>query len=188
MQTYTLRAATASDLPSLTHLANEYIYERLSESERAMGFLTGRFDLPAIEKMVNSATSIVACVDKELVGFVINSKLTAAEYPPLLQAMIQIFPELHYQGRPLTAYKYFFYGPVLVSKSHRGNSLLSRMFRQTIAFLQHQFELGIAFIHIHNHHSLNIHTNYLGQEVVGQFSFQTDIYHILVFPLADSGK
>jgi hypothetical protein len=185
METYTIRVATVADVPAITDLANQYVWDKLSEADRQQGFLTGRFEMPAMKTMMESAPSLVAQHQQEIAGFVINSKLLPEAYPPLVQNMAQKFPDLLYRNLPLTTYKYFFYGPVLVSKFHRGKSLLPLMFHKTKELLRDRFEIGIAFIHEHNQHSLQIHTERLGLEVVGQFSFHLNNYHILVFTVSD---
>jgi hypothetical protein len=183
MEEYLIREATENDVAEITELANSYVYDKLSASERKSGFLTGRFELNAMRKLLASATSLVAVYRQELVGFVINSKLPDENYPPLVQTMIQKFPEVYYQNRPLTSYHYFYYGPVLVSKSHRGKGLLPRMFRLTQKLFCGKYDVGVAFIHTQNQNSLNIHTQNLGMEVIGQFSFDANDYYILVFPV-----
>jgi len=183
MQEYLIREATESDLAGITALANCYVYDKLSAVERSAGFLTGRFEVNAMRKMVTSATSLVAIYQQQLVGFVINSKLPHPEYPPLIQAMAQKFAAINYQNKALTNYHYFYYGPVLVSEPHRGKGLLTRMFGQTQKLLCGKYSIGVAFIHTQNQNSLHIHTHNLGMEVVGQFSFDENNYHILVFPV-----
>lgn len=188
MTAYTIRNATNKDLVAITALANRNVFDKLSPADREAGFLTGRFELPAIKKMVASATSLVALFGSEIAGFVINSKLPPNEYPPLVKAMIRKFPELHYRDLPLTAYSYFFYGPVLVNKRHRGQGLLTRLFRKTQESLCGRYEIGLAFIHEQNHHSLTIHTHHLGLEILGQFSFNSENYHLLVFPIVNNAS
>ncbi|GEO07202.1 acetyltransferase [Adhaeribacter aerolatus] len=181
MKAYLIRRASEADVPGITDLANKYVYDKLSVADRTGGFLTGRFEQPAIIKMINSANSLVALYHQEIVGFALNSRLPAEDYPPLVQNMIVKLSEITFQHRPLTAYSFFFYGPVLVSKHHRGQGLLSQMFRRTQDQNQQNFQLGLAFIHEQNQHSLNVHTQTLGLEVVGQFTFEDHQYYILVF-------
>jgi hypothetical protein len=181
IEEYLIRTATTADVAAITDLANHNTYSELSATEREEGFLTGRFEQPAVSQMVDAALSVVACYKQELAGFVINSNLPAAAYPPLVQTLALKLPEINYQNKPLAAYRYFYYGPVLVSQPHRGRGLLTRLFNYTRGLLRSRFDLGIAFIHAQNRNSLDIHTHHLGLKVVGQFLFAKSDYFILVF-------
>lgn len=177
----TIRLAQPADAPALAELANQHTYQRLDEEGRKNGFLTGSFSAPALQAMLASVPGQVAEHGGELVGFVINSRLSPERYPALVQEIMALLPELHYQQRALTTYRWFFYGPVLVKPAYRGRGLLKQLFQANQRTLAGQFELGIAFIAAENTASLHLHTHKLGLEVVGQCFHQGTAYAILAF-------
>jgi hypothetical protein len=179
-----LRVATATDAPALADLANRYTFQNLTEEEREGGFLTGSFTAAALQAMLTSVPSQVALHDQEVVGFVINSKLAAEQYPSLVKEISALLPSLFYRQLPLTQYQWFFYGPVLIRKEYRGQGLLLELFEANKQELRSRFELGVAFIAEQNSASLQLHTQKLGLEIVGRIVFQGAPYAILVFPLA----
>jgi len=181
MSTFTLRAASPADAPSIADLANHYTYQRLSSEERQGGFLTGSFAVPAVRAMLALVPGQVAYQQGELAGFVLNSWLAPTQYPPLVQVICALLPSLTYRQRTLADYRCFFYGPVLVHRAYRGQGLLAQLFEANRTELRGRFDLGIAFIAEENTTSLHVHTQKLGLEVVGSLNFQGATYSIVVF-------
>lgn len=183
MHALTLRGASPADAPAIAELANRYTYQQLSNTERQSGFLTGSFTVPALHAMLASVPGQVAYQADELVGFVINSRLAPAQYPPLVQAICALLPGIFYRQRALPDYRWFFYGPVLVRPDYRGQGLLQRLFAASRAELAGRFEVGIAFIAEENAASLRVHTQKLGLEQVGSLEFLGTPYALLAFPV-----
>jgi len=185
MESIELRTAQPTDAPAVAALANQHTYQHLTEDARAGGFLTGTFTAPALAAMLASVPGQVAYDHGELLGFVVNSRLPQERYPPLVQEIIALLPTLFYRQRPLAEYRWFFYGPVLVQPAHRGRGLLRRLFRANQRALAGRFDLGIAFIAQENTVSLQVHTQRLGLDVVGEVQFRGATYALLVFPVGD---
>jgi hypothetical protein len=136
-----------------------------------------------MRSMLLSAPSIVAYNQADLAGFIINSKMPAPQYPPLVQEIIKLLPALTYWGKPLNQYNYLFYDPVLVAKNYRQMNLLTRMFQLNKAQLTPNYNLGIAFIDQANKASLLAHAK-IGLEIVGELITNAHTLNILVFPLS----
>jgi hypothetical protein len=181
MHEFEIRMASAADAPALADLANQHTYQHLDETARQGGFLTGSFAGPALQAMLASAPGQVAYQGQELAGFVINSCLEPARYPPLVQQISLLLPSLLYRNLPLTQYRWFFYGPVLVQPKYRGQGLLRQLFQASQRALAGRFDVGIAFIAEENTASLRLHTQKLGLERVGGLVFEGTAYAILVF-------
>ncbi|UOG77592.1 hypothetical protein MTX78_24565 (plasmid) [Hymenobacter tibetensis] len=185
MSEIALRIATVADAPALANLANQYTFQQVSEVERENGFLTGSFSAVAMQAMLTSVPSQVAFHNQELVGFIINSKLPAERYPPLVKEICALLPTFFYHQLPLTQYRWFFYGPVLVKKEYRGQGLLLKLFEANKQELRGSFDIGVAFIAEQNNASLQVHTQRLGLEIVGRVVFQGVPYAILAFSLSE---
>jgi GNAT superfamily N-acetyltransferase len=181
MSEFTCRAAEAADAPAIAELANQYTYQQLSAEARQGGFLTGNFVVPALQAMLASVPGQVAYRGPELVGFVVNSRLPAERYPPLVQQISALLEALRYRGRPLAEYEWFFYGPVLVQPTYRGRGLLRQLFEANRRALAGCYEVGVAFIAAENAASLHVHTQKLGLEVVGSLDFEGAGYVVLAF-------
>jgi GNAT superfamily N-acetyltransferase len=181
MNTPAYRLAEVADAPAIAELANQYTYQQLSAAAQAGGFLTGQFTAPALAAMLASVPGQVAWQGPELVGFVVNSRLPAERYPPLVQHICALLPTLLYHGRPLAEYDWFFYGPVLVQAAYRGRGLLRQLFEANRRTLAGRYEVGVAFIAAQNAASLHVHTQKLGLEVVGALDFEGASYVVLAF-------
>ncbi|RZK32460.1 MAG: hypothetical protein EOO57_14975, partial [Hymenobacter sp.] len=97
MNEFACRVAEVADAPAIAELANQYTYQQLSAAAREGGFLTGNFAVPALQAMLASVPGQVAYRGAELVGFVVNSRLPAERYPPLVQQISALLPTLRYQ-------------------------------------------------------------------------------------------
>lgn len=183
MKNFTIRVASTKDVPQLVALANQYTYQNLPEPDRQTGFLTGTFTEAVILNMIHSAPCVVAHDQEVLAGFIINTKLPAHEYPPLVQQIISLLPTLRFRNLPADQYTYFFYGPVLVAKDYRQQGLLQLMFRKCKDILNKQYEIGLAFIDQANETSLRVHIEHLGWEVMGNIIFHNRAYTILAFSI-----
>lgn len=184
MHEFTIREAAVADTPALAALANQYTYQNLDENARQGGFLTGSFTAPALGAMLASVLGQVAYYQNELAGFVINSQLPTEHYPPFIQAISKLLPSLLYRQHPLTDYRWFYYGPVLVRQEYRGQGLLQRLFDATKQGVAGRFDLGVAFIAAENAASRWVHIQKLRLEVIGNIEFEGQAYDILVFPVA----
>jgi hypothetical protein len=183
MNTPVCRVAEVADATAIAELANQHAYQQLSAEAREQGFLTGAFTAPALAAMLASVPGQVAYQGTELVGFVVNSRLPAERYPPLVQQLIEQLPTLYFQQRPLADYQWFCYGPVLVAPAYRGQGLLLQLFEANQRELAGRFEVGIAFIAAENAASLHVHTQKLGLELVGELDFAGTAYRILAFSI-----
>jgi hypothetical protein len=181
MTSFDLRVAYPADAPALAELANHYTYQQLDEAARQGGFLTGAFSDPALRAMLASVPGQVAHHQGELAGFVINSRLAPASYPPLVREICALLPSLLYRQQALANYRWFFYGPVLVTTKYRGQGLLQQLFAANKRELASRFDLGIAFIAEENAASLRVHTQKLGLEIVGKLAFGGTNYALLAF-------
>ncbi|MGI4739818.1 MAG: GNAT family N-acetyltransferase [Janthinobacterium lividum] len=181
MTTIKISIAQPTDAPAIAALANQHTYQQLDAEARRGGFLTGAFSVPGVQAMLASVPGQVAYQQDELAGFVLNSRLSPAHYPPLVQEIIALLPQLHFRQRALATYRWFFYGPVLVQPAFRGHGLLPQLFQASHQTLAGHYELGIAFIAEGNTTSLRLHIHKLGLEVVGQHVFEGTTYVLLVF-------
>lgn len=181
MSALTYRPATAADAPAIAALANQHTHQQLSAAARQGGFLTGQFAAPALAAMLASVPGQVAYEGAELVGFVVNSRLPAGRYLPLVQQLIALLPALLYEERPLAGYQWFFYGPVLVQPAHRGQGVLRQLFEANRRALAGHYEVGVAFIAAENAASLHVHMQKLGLAPVGHLDFEGTAYVVLAF-------
>ena len=188
MNELTVRVATAADAPAMVTLANQHTYQQLSVAARQGGFLTGTFAAPGLATMLASVPGQVAYCGEDLVGFVINSRLAPAHYPPLVQHICGLLPTLLFRQRPLADYRWFFYGPVLVAPAYRGQGLLQRLFGDSQQTLAGRYDVGIAFIAAENTASLHVHTYKLGLEVVGELEFSGTPYVVLAFEVSSRSE
>lgn len=178
------RRPQANDFQQMAELNNKNMISALNEAEKADGFLSASFTAEQFKMMDTDLCSVV-CVDADKVcGYVCASSIEFNKNIPLVAAMIDQFPHITYQGKPLTAFKSFIYGPVCIDKAYRGKGILENLFKTMLEILAKDaphLELLTVLIATENQRSINAHKK-LGIEPVGEFKFKQKNYLALVFP------
>ena len=73
----------------------------------------------------------------------------------------------------------FVYGPVCLSRSHRGRGVLRQLFGVLRDRLTRRFEYAVTLVAADNSHSLRAHTAGLGMDEITQFDHGGQRYHLL---------
>ncbi len=130
-----------------------------------------------------SVPIIVAERGQSIVGFLMGSTLSESAQIPILVKMIECYDSLHFDGRLLSEYRSYVYGPVCVGRAVRGQGVLESLFRECLLQIAGRFEVGVLFIAADNHRSIEAHRRKLGMEWVGDFEFNAKEFHVLAFHL-----
>ena len=183
------RQASVADYPAILVLHRENLSTNLSDQEQKDGFLS----LDISEQQVVAANEdlavIVAIQERSVVGYVFGTTIDYNRQFPLLNQMISLYEETKFQGRPLSNYRSFLYGPVCVALTHRGTGIVQGLFQELLNQVAGRYEAGTAFVSKNNPRSLRAHIQKLGMEVLTDFEFNGKQYLMLgftVLPLPNS--
>ncbi len=179
-----IERASPEDYPGILQLQAANYIGRLSAHERGHGFLSAEFTAQQIADMAEQQAIVVAREGKRVLGFVCASGPDFNQQPPAVARMIQEFDHVDYQGRRLSSYGWFLYGPVCIDRSQRGQGVLRKLYQALIEEVSGQYEVGVALVDEENAHSLEAHVDGLGMLQVGGFEHGGHRYHILAFSVA----
>jgi hypothetical protein len=97
--------------------------------------------------------------------------------------MIESYDRMRFEGKPLSEYRSYIYGPVCIDRAHRRNGLLRGLFEAQKQDLAGQFEIGVALIARNNPHSFKAHVAGLGMTEVGEFEVNGNKFATVAFRL-----
>lgn len=178
------RRARAEDFSAILDLQAANLRGNLSPEDQREGFLSAEFTRQQLAEMASGIALVVASEKDQVCGYLCAYGCDYGKQFPILATMIDSFDRIFYQGKPLSAYHCFVYGPVCVDKSLRGRGLLRGLYDFLLREVARRYDLGVAFVSKDNPHSLAAHVNGLGMSIAGEFEFRSGTYDILVFGAA----
>ena len=175
------RRAAPTDYVQILALQNANYIANLSAEERKQGFLSAQFTAEQTAQIAENLGTMVAVVDDQIAGFLCAFRIEFQTGSPVIAAMLRSYDRLTFEGRPLSAYKSYIYGPVCIAREYRGRGLLRGLYEAQKKDLAGQFDIGVAFVSRNNPHSLRAHVNGLGMIEAGDFEVKDNVYATLAF-------
>jgi predicted GNAT superfamily acetyltransferase len=175
------RRAVPEDYAPILRLQSANYIASLSDEERKEGFLSAQFTLEQTAQIAEDLGTMVAVVDHELAGFLCAFRREFGTGSPVIAKMLDSFDRVTFEGKPLTSFNSYIYGPVCIAREHRRRGLLRGLYEAQKKDLAGRFEVGVAFVSRSNPHSLRAHVAGLGMTEVGDFELKGNVYVIVAF-------
>ena len=175
------RRAKPEDYPGILRLQSANFIANLSESERQEGFLSAQFTLDQTAAIAEDLGTMVAVVDNRLAGFLCAFRREFDTGSPVIAKMLDSYDRVTFEGKPLSSFNSYIYGPVCIARAHRRRGLLRGLYEAQKKDLAGRFDVGVAFVSRSNPHSLRAHVAGLGMIEVGDFELKGNVYVILAF-------
>jgi hypothetical protein len=182
------RRAIRADYARILRLQSDNYFANLSEAERKEGFLSAQFSGEQTAQIAEDLGTTVAIVGDQVAGFLCAFRKDFETGSPVIARMLQSYDRLTFEGRPLSAFKSYIYGPVCIGREYRGRGLLRGLYEAQKKDLAGQFEIGVAFVSRSNPHSLSAHVAGLGMSEAGDFEVNRNIYVTLAFRVSPKFK
>lgn len=181
MNSVTIRKAEPRDYSAIIQLQNANTPERLSEEEKKQGFVVSAMTEKTIHFINENLGVLVAVENNQLSGFVCLASTHSLPDHPVVKAMYHTFPYQKFNGKLLTDFNIFIYGPVLIDPKYRGRGILKSLFNAVKKYTEHDYDLGAAFINDKNPHSLEVHVEGLGMSCLQPFESGDEKFQLVVF-------
>lgn len=176
-----IRKALPVDYPGIVALQRENRPENLTDEQKRQGFVVSNMDEEQFAA-INDALGVVVAVDADRVaGFLCMVPSKAQPRHPVVQAMVETFPNQRFNGASLDEQRVFVYGPVCIGMAWRGKGVLKRLFHTAKTLAAENYDVGAAFINVSNPHSLAAHVGGLGMTALTPFSHDGQNYDTVVF-------
>jgi hypothetical protein len=177
------KRARVSDYPAILRLQSANYIGNLTLEERQQGFLSAEFSRQQVAGIAEDLGTMLAVVNGEVAGFLCAFRREFNHGSAVIGAMLDSYDRVEFEGKPLSAFKSYIYGPVCIGRAYRGKGLLGGLFEAQKEDLAGQFDVGVAFVSSDNPHSLRAHVSGLHMTEVGDFKLSGNTYVILAFRL-----
>jgi len=175
------RRADREDYQAIVQLNVANFVGNLSDLDRRDGFLSAVFTLEQTAAMAEDLGTTVVIVDGQLAGFLCAFRNDFDHGSPVVAKMIESYDRLSFEGKLLSTYKSYAYGPVCIDRAHRRKGLLRGLFEEQKRELAGRFEVGVALIARSNQHSMDAHIAGLGMTDVGSFEVGGNVFATVAF-------
>ncbi|MGH7843742.1 MAG: GNAT family N-acetyltransferase [Candidatus Binatia bacterium] len=178
------RRAEPRDFPAILAIQSANYVGNLSQDELSDGFLSAEFTPEQVAEMSGDIGIIVAAESESVLGYLCGFRCDFNHGSPVIAKMLDTFSSVQFEGKPLSAYRLFIYGPVCIDRQHRGLGLLRGLYEAQRREVAGQFDVGVAFVARNNTHSLQAHVAGLGMTQVGEFEVKSNVYVTLAFKVS----
>jgi hypothetical protein len=183
MGTVTYRRALPEDVPAILRLQSANHIANLAEEERKEGFLSAEFTPEQVAAIAEDLGTMLAIVENKIAGFVCAFRREFNHGSSVLARMLDCYDHVQFDGKPLSSFNSYIYGPVCIDRDYRRRGLLRGLYEAQKKDLASRFDVGVAFVSRSNPHSLQAHVAGLGMSEVGDFEVQGNSHVILAFSL-----
>jgi ribosomal protein S18 acetylase RimI-like enzyme len=151
-------SATDEDLAGIINLQRANLPVNLSADEiQQQGFVTVLHSMQDLRQMDRYEKNIIAKDGETVVGYLLAMTKYSKTDIPVLVPMFDIFDEIIYNGKPVSAYNYIVVGQVCVSKAYRSQGLLDKCYEAYRKHFEPKYDFAITEIATSNQRSINAH-------------------------------
>ena len=179
------RLAQDQDFTAIVRLNEVNFVKNLSALEREDGFLSAVFSLAQISAMAGDLGITIATIDGTLAGFLCAFRNDFDHGSAVVAKMIEAYPRMRFEGRALSEWRSYVYGPVCIDRRFRRSGLLRGLYGFQLRSLAGQFEVGVALISRSNPHSMAAHIAGLGMIEAGEFEVGGNVFASVAFRVPD---
>ena len=181
-----IRQATLDDVQGISQLLAKYYFGRLSDAQKARGFISVEFTIAELEHMVCSPGMVVAVAEDGAIAAVAGSSPVPSEGGDgIFQKIDSLVGQVEYNGQLLSAYRLCLYGPVCVDEAFGGQGLSAKLWQGFKEMMRGRYDVGLPFVSLSNPASLKAHRDKLGMTQVCEFDVEDRSYALLAFDIPD---
>jgi hypothetical protein len=175
------RHARPEDYASIMRLQRANYIDNLTAEERKEGFLSAEFSLDQLAAIATDLGIAVVTVGDEVAASLCAFRREFDHGSPVVAKMIESYEQARFEGKPLSAFNSYVYGPVCIARQYRRRGLLRGLYQFQQKDLAAQFDVGVALVSHSNPHSMQAHIGGLGMTVAGEFEINANVFAILAF-------
>ena len=176
-------ANNLKDLEGILQLQHANHKDNLPDTQaREDGFVTLKHDLDLLKKMQAITPQIIAKEEDQVVGYALTLPPILEKRIPILAPLFQVFDNIDYQGKPISAHNYYIMGQICIDRNYRGQGIFQALYAAHKSFLKDQFDLCVTEISVNNPRSMRAHAK-VGFQEVCRFEDETDHWSVVVLEL-----
>jgi hypothetical protein len=137
------RRATPLDYSAILRLQSENFIGNLPPEERQEGFLSAEFASRQVAELAEDLGTTVASVAGAVVAFLCAFRSEFNHGSPVIAKMLESYHRVKFEGKELSSYSSYIYGPVCIDRAYRGRGLLRGLYEAQKQELAGRFEVGV---------------------------------------------
>lgn len=179
-----IKRSSIEDIPQIKALQVANLSRLLPDEEKAReGFVTAEYTIDFLQTLHSIEPSIVAKDGDEVVGYALVVTKEIYGQHALLDHLFDAVDLLTYNDVPLKSESYCIVGQLCVSKSHRGQGLVERMYSLFRDSLRDKFRFVVTEVALDNPRSLRAHEK-VGFKLIHQTSFNGVEFQTILWDLS----
>jgi hypothetical protein len=175
------RRAGLEHCAGIVRLQRANYIANLSAEERLEGFLSAEFSFEEVAAIASDLGIAIVTMDDDLAGCLCGIRREFDHGSPVVAKMLESYDQTTFEGKPLSAFNSYIYGPVCIARQYRRRGLLRGLYNFQKKDLAGQFEIGVALVSHSNRHSMQAHVDGLGMTEAGEFEVNGNLFAILAF-------
>jgi predicted GNAT superfamily acetyltransferase len=175
------RRAGPEDYAEIVRLQRDNYIANLTAEERREGFLSAEFSLDQVAAIASDLGIAIVTMEDDLAACLCAIRRDFDHGSPVVTKMLESYDHALFEGKPLSAFNSYIYGPVCIARQYRRRGLLRRLYNFQKKDLAGQFEVGVALVSHNNPHSMQAHVEGLGMTDAGEFELNGNLFAILAF-------
>lgn len=149
---------TDKDLLGIRDLQKSNLAQNLSASEiSAQGFVTVVHTLEDLRKLSDHEEQLIIKDDEKVIGYLLAMTKKSKSDIPILIPFFNLFDEIIYKSKLISAYNYIVVGQVCIDKDYRGIGLLDKSYAAYKENFKKRYDFAITEIAVNNARSINAH-------------------------------
>ncbi|PSW21703.1 GNAT family N-acetyltransferase [Photobacterium sanctipauli] len=177
-----VRQAAVADLEGIIALQQQCYVGNLNSDEKQEGFLNTVLDEQLIARAIEQESAVFVAVEEGVViGLAVCASWQYWSFSPSLTELASRLSEVEYDGMVFNRNNSYFWGPVCVSKGHRGKGVFEQLFLSSKAVLSKNYPLVYSYVHCDNLRSFAAHTVKVGFRYTKDFNLSGQCYKGIVY-------
>ncbi len=157
MITYTT-SKTDKELAGILDLQKNNLPQNLSESEiKSEGFVTVSHTLEDLKKLNEYEQHLIIKDGEQIAGYLLAMTKNSKYDIPVLIPMFELFDQLYYKEKLISAYHYLVVGQACIDKNYRGKGLFDNSYAAYKNCFKNKYDFAITEISTSNSRSINAH-------------------------------
>jgi hypothetical protein len=128
------------------------------EVEDKEGFLTVAYSLDDLKRMHDTEPGIIAKDKDTVIAYVLALNPAIGKDFPVLTPLLDLFDQIIYDGKPVSAYTYLIIGQACIEKNYRGKGVFKKIYAAYNDRFMDKYDFAISEIATRNKRSMSAHS------------------------------
>lgn len=174
-----VRQAVISDIADLVKLQEQCHIDNINKQEKEDGFLNTVLDEQLLTAAIANDNSVfVAISNDHIIGLAVCGSWDFWSFSPSLSERSETLPNIGSQC--LSRDNSYFWGPVCISKAHRGKGVFELLFNESKNVMSRTYPFIYTYVHQDNQRSYAAHTRKSGFTYTQDFTLNGQCFKELV--------